>query len=368
MVDGDDIFGDCINIAQRLQAAAEPVGVLVSGTMAELAGGDLPCRLRAEGRYEFRNIARPVETYSVDLSEREAGPASVAEFAARQEIRFCRTGDGLSLAWTATGEGPIIVRAPHWISHLGLDWQSAHRRLFLESLSRRFRLVRYDARGNGLSSREVEDISFDRLVDDLERVFDAAGIERAPIFAMSQGCAIAVAFGARAPERVSGIVMIAGYPQGRRRRASSKSHAEAEALKAMIGAGWDDPYPSLRDLLAERIVPMASVEERRGFAEQMRQMMSAEALVRYRDVLENMDVTDLLGRVRAPCLVIHCTGDRMQPIEQGQMLAAGIPDSRFISYESPNHVFSANDPCWPAAECEIHAFLDEVAAPAPPVP
>jgi class 3 adenylate cyclase/pimeloyl-ACP methyl ester carboxylesterase len=360
IVEGEDIFGDCVNLAQRLQAAAEPGGVLLSGTMAELAGNDLPCRLRAEGRHEFRNIARPIETFSAELFKGDAGAGPEADFAANQEIRFCRTRDGLSLAWTETGEGPTVVRAPHWISHLGLDWQSTHRRMILGSLSRRFRLVRYDTRGNGLSSRDVEDISFDRLVDDLESVFDVAGVDRAPIFAISQGCAIAAAFAARAPERVSGIVMIGGYPQGRHRRASSKSSAKAEALNAMIGAGWDDPYPSLRDLLANRIVPMASMEERRAFAEQMRQMMSAEELMRYRAVLENTDVTGLLGQVRAPCLVIHCSGDRMQPTEQGQMLAVGIPNARFTTYDSPNHVFTANDPCWPAAEREIHAFLAEV--------
>ncbi len=102
--------------------------------------------------------------------------------------------------------------------------------------------IRYDARGNGLSSREVDDISFDRFVDDLERVFDAAGVERAPIFALSQGCAIAIAFAARAPVRVSGLVMMGGFAVGRALR-TQKGQAEAEALKAMIGAGWDDPYP-----------------------------------------------------------------------------------------------------------------------------
>ena len=358
LVDGDDLFGDPVNIAQRLQAAAEPGGVLLSGTVADLAGDNLPCRLRSEGRHSFKNIARPVDTFSVDLAGTDVTvPDGVAQV--RQEIRFCRSADGVSLGWAQSGDGPVVVKAPNWITHLELDWRGPHSRAWLASLSAHFRLIRYDARGNGLSSRDVAEISFERFVDDLEAVFDAAAVRRAPIFAISQGCAIAAAFAARAPERVSGIVMIGGFALGRARR-TSKGRAEAEALKAMVGAGWDDPYPSLRDLLADWIVPLASLEERRLFADDMRRMISVETMLRYRDVVENIDVTAVLGSVGAPCLVLHCTGDRMQPVEQSRALAAGVQDARFIAYESPNHVITANDPCWPAAEREILAFLAEV--------
>ena len=361
LVEGDDLFGDCVNIAQRLQAAAEPGGILVSGTLADLAGGDLPCRLRSEGRHSFKNIARPIDTFSVDRSDLghadlRAGPL------AEQEIRFCRTGDGVSLAWATVGDGQPVVKAPNWITHLELDWRVPHFRGLFSSLSSRYRLVRYDARGNGMSGGDVSDISFDRFVDDLERVFDAAGIERAPLLAISQGCAIAVAFAARALERVSGLVMIGGFALGPAVRPSPKGRAEAEAIKAMVDAGWDDQYPSLRDLFADRIIPLASIEDRRRFAENMRRMISAENMVRYRSVIDSLDITRLLDKVGAPCLVLHCRGDRMQPIEQGQMLAAGIPNARFIAYDSPNHVITDNDPCWPAAERDIHAFLAQISA------
>jgi pimeloyl-ACP methyl ester carboxylesterase len=205
-----------------------------------------------------------------------------------------------------------------------LDRRTPHTRVWLASLSERYRLVRFDARGHSLSSRDVADVSFDRFVDDLECVFDATGVDRAPIFAISRGCAIAAAFAARAPERVSGIVMLGGYPPGRLHRPSPKSRAEADALRAMIDAGWDDPYPSLRDLMSDRIVPLASVEERRAFAEDMRQMCSAEMLVRYRDALEGAGCDRAVARGPRTRLVLHCLGDRMQPIEQGQLLAAGI--------------------------------------------
>ena len=62
--------------------------------------------------------------------------------------------------------------------------------------------MRFDARGNGLSDREMPGVDFDLMVEDLRAVFDAAGVARAPILAISQGCAVSAAFAAQYPERV----------------------------------------------------------------------------------------------------------------------------------------------------------------------
>jgi pimeloyl-ACP methyl ester carboxylesterase len=125
----------------------------------------------------------------------------------------------------------------------------------------------------------------------------------------------------------------------------------------MMAAGWDDDYPSLRDLLAQIIIPSASEEQRRQYAEDMREIISPENIARYREIIDNIDVTELLPNVEAPCLVTHCTGDRMHPIDQSRLFAARLPDSRFIAYESDNHIVPENDPVWPILERDIQAFL-----------
>ena len=125
----------------------------------------------------------------------------------------------------------------------------------------------------------------------------------------------------------------------------------------MMATGWDDPYPSLRDLLAHLIVPAASEEDRRQYAEDMRQIISPENMARFRQAFDAIDVTHLLSDVTAPCLVLHCGGDRLQPVEQGRAFAAGLPDARFIVYESANHAPTENDPAWPLMKREIQEFL-----------
>ena len=356
IAEGEDIFGDGVILAARLQAAAEPGGVLMSRLIRDLAGSDIPVALRREGPHSFKGIDGSIEVLSVDFSDPQVR-ARRTSLAQEQEIRFCTTRDNVRLAWTANGKGPTVFKAPNFIGHLDLDWRNPALAPIITSIAERYRLLRFDARGCGLSDWAFDAMTFDLCIEDLERVLDAAEVQRAPIIGMSQGCSFAAAFAARHPDRVSAIVMMGGYPVGSARRPAKKDRERAKALKAMMTAGWDDDYPSLRDLLAQMIVPSASDEERRLYARDMHDFVSTENLGRWRDVVDGLDITDLLPDVTAPCLVIHCRGDRMQPIEQGRKLAAGLPNARFIAFDSANHLIPESDPVWPLVEREVHAFL-----------
>ena len=294
----------------------------------DLVGSAAQVTLRGVGLHSLKGIARPIEVVSVGLADASA-TVWHERLASSQRIRFCTTRDGVRLAWTAIGDGSPIVKAPNWISHLELDWW------------------------------DVQESAFDRFVDDLECVFDAAGVARAPVLAVSHGCAVAAALAARRPERVSAIVILGGFPQGRNRRGSARDQERAAALAQMMASGWDEGSPSLRDLMAQLIVPGASEEQRRAFADDMRKMITPENMGRLRHVVDDIDITALLGSVRAPCLVLHCQDDRMQPIEQGRLLAAGLPNARFIAYDSVGHLVTQDDPVWPQMERDIETFLRE---------
>src|SRR5262249_41242877 len=135
-------------------------------------------------------------------------PASSHEL--RQEVHFCTAPDGVRIAYAQVGQGPPLVRTGHWLTHLEYDWESPVWRPLLQALAADHRLIRYDARGNGLSDWEVDEITFDAFVRDLESVVEATGVQQFDLLGVSQGAAISVAYAVRHPERVKHLVCYGG--------------------------------------------------------------------------------------------------------------------------------------------------------------
>lgn len=353
---GTELFGDALNIASRLQSAARTGEIWTSRLLCDLAGATGAYTLRGEGLHSFKGVEKPIEVLSVHAFDKPQ-EASSERFRTQQTVQYAKTKDGVNLAWAAVGEGTPVVKAPSWIGHLELDWRNPGVSPICSAIAQTHQLIRFDGRLTGLSDWTADTCSFENFVDDLEAIYDAAKIERAPILAMSQGCAVAAAFAARRPERVSGILMIGGFPVGTAKRSSERETARATAMRQMFGASWDDDHLSLRHLMAEAMVPGASEEARQQFAKDMRQMISPENMVRYRDVVDFIDVIDVLPVVSAPCLVCHATDDRMQPAALGRQLAKELPNAFFASYSSPNHMMPSNDPEWPRLQAAALAFL-----------
>ena len=165
-------------------------------------------------------------------------PAFPAEAVPRQEITFHRTADGVCLAVASTGEGPVVVKTANWLNHLEQDWRGPVWGPLLRHLASGLRVVRYDGRGNGLSDREVADISFGAFVRDLEAVVDGLGLGRFALLGVSQGAAVAIAYAAAHPERVSRIVLHGAYARGRNRRSSEAERELARAFVSLMRHGW----------------------------------------------------------------------------------------------------------------------------------
>jgi DNA-binding winged helix-turn-helix (wHTH) protein/pimeloyl-ACP methyl ester carboxylesterase len=275
----------------------------------------------------------------------------------RQDIRFCRSGDGTKIAWSSVGEGMPVVRAGTWLSHLDYDWQSPLWRHLLHWFSTQSEFVRYDARGNGLSDWEVEDISFEAFVDDLSAVVDAAGLDRFVLFGASQSCAVSIAYAVRHPERVSKLILYGGFAQGRGQPGKPQSGGRYDAIQTLVRQDWGKDNPFVRQIFTTLFVPDASGEQMRWFNETLRTSISPANAARMRDAISSIDVRDLLAQVSIPTLVLHCKDDAAVPFNVGRELAAGIPNARLVALEGANHVILETDPGWPRFQEEVAAFL-----------
>ena len=276
----------------------------------------------------------------------------------RQEIRFCTTADGTRLAYATVGSGPPLVRAAHWITHLDYDWQSPVWRHWLVGLGRRHTLVRYDERGCGLSDHDVDNFTLDAWVEDLETVVDDLGLDRFPLLGVSQGGAVAVAYAARHPERVSRLVLCGAYTQGRLRRATTDEQRREAALQfEMVRLGWGRDDPAFRRFFTSSFIPDAPPELWESFAELLRRTTSAQNAARLLEAWADIDVTDEATRVQAPTLVLHARDELRVPMEQAQRLATLIPGARFVPLASRNHLLRADEPAWDVFLDEVDSFL-----------
>ncbi len=288
-----------------------------------------------------------------------ADPVGSPALALDQEIRVARAADGVRIAYAVAGEGPPLVKAANWLNHLEFDWESPVWRHLIEELASRHTLVRYDERGNGLSDWEVEDLSFEAFVRDLETVVDAAGLDRFALLGISQGCPVSIAYAVRHPERVSRIVLHGGYVKGWKHRDSDneggKSSGEIEL--ELIRTGWGRDTPAFRQIFASIYLPDARPEQSHSWTELQRVCATPENAARLVESFGEIDVADMASRVDVPTLVLHSRHDAAVSFEAGRDLAARIPGARFVPLDSVNHLILDHEPAWPVWRAAVREFL-----------
>src|SRR3954470_18948499 len=280
-----------------------------------------------------------------------------ASFTAVQQVRFCRSADGVNLALATCGSGFPLVRSGTWLTHIQRDWESPVWEPLFRRLAERFCLVRYDPRGCGLSDRHAPDISLDGFVRDLETVVDTLALQRFALFGTSQGAAVSIAYAARHPDRVSRLVLSGGFALGWRKRGSAAEIATREAMLTLIEQGWGNDNPAFRQMFTARLWPDTTAEQARSFDDLQRLSASPENAARVQRAVGEFDVTVLLPLIKVPTLVLHSRGDATVPRELGLMLAQEIPNARFVEIDSRNHFPLAHEASWDSYLQEILGFL-----------
>lgn len=350
MVSYDDLVADIwdgrivsdATIAARISAARTALG----------DDGNRQAMIRTHARRGIQLVV-PVLKDGEDMSRR--APA-VSHPAHRQTIRYARSADGTGIAWAEVGEGPPLLRGGHWMSHLEHDWTSPVFGPLLDRLAQGRRLVRYDPRGTGLSERSLNGAGFEQLVDDMEAVADAAGLDRFAIYAISQSVPVALAFAARHPERVSRMILNNGLVRGELARGETE---RTEALIAMIRAGWGIPSSGFMQAVATVFLPLGTREELESLVQTQACSATPEVAADLRRLIATIDVTGILDKVACPVLVTHSASDAVQSPEQSKIIAAHVRDARLSFVETPNHVVAPSDPVWESCVQSFEAFLDE---------
>jgi pimeloyl-ACP methyl ester carboxylesterase/DNA-binding winged helix-turn-helix (wHTH) protein len=305
-------------------------------------------------RVGYRFVA-PVE--KVACASPSVAPPPSANSLPRQDMRFSLTDDGVRLAWASSGHGPPLVKASNWLTHLDFEWGSPIWQHWWTELSKHHRVIRYDERGNGMSQRDVPHVSFETWVRDLETVVDAAQLDRFSLLGISRGGPIAIAYAVKHPERVSRLVLYGAFPVGLYHYGSPEEIEARRALISLTRLGWGLNNPAFCRMFTNRFMPNATPVHENWFDDLQRVSTSAENAARLIDVDCGIDVRGLLRQLRVPTLVMHCDHDKVVSPEHGRQLAAEIPNARYVSLPSANHLLLAEEPAWQMLLEELSTFL-----------
>ncbi|HEY7269054.1 MAG TPA: alpha/beta fold hydrolase [Dehalococcoidia bacterium] len=276
-----------------------------------------------------------------------------------QEIRFVTSADGTQIACGLIGRGRPLVKAPTWLSHVGMDIESPVWRHWWTELSNSRYFLRFDQRGCGLSDRDVADISFDRWVEDLEAVVDSLRVDSFDLLGMSQGGAVAMAYAARHPERVRHLVLLGAFALGWAHRSGPEEH---QSTIELIRRGWGSNNPAYRQMFTSQFMPDATMEQMLSFNELQRLSTSPEMAVKFQVAVGEIDVRNLLARIQAPTVVFHCREDARIPFDQGRFIAASIPGATFVPLPGSSHILLPANPAWEVFREHLREFVGPQAA------
>lgn len=305
-------------------------------------------------RVGYRFVA-PVNTDGAKPFRRRAEDR---ELPPRQEIRFCTTSDNVRLAYATVGTGFPLVRVANCFNHLDFEWDSPIWHHWVRDLAKGRSILRYDGRGNGLSEWNVDNMSFETWVQDLETVVNCAGLDKFDLMGHSQGGAVAIAYAVRHPERVSHLVLCGAYSRGSIYRGRPELIQARRALETLVQVNFGKSNPSFFQFITSLYMPeKATPETQRWFCDLQLISVSSANLVKFMQACDEINVRPLLPQLSVPTIVFHSAGDRIAPPEEGRILAAEIPSAKFVPLATANHLLLAEEPAWKLFREELASFL-----------
>ena len=275
-------------------------------------------------------------------------------------ISYARSADGVSLAFTAAGDGPALVFVP-WVpfSNLRMEWQNTFLNGIFEQLARRLTLIHYDGRGTGHSQRDVTDLSPDAMVADLEAVVDRAGAAQVSLLGQYNSCPHAIAYAARHPERVKRMALFGGSGRGW----NAMSAKQTQALLSLIEQDWD----VFADTAAHQWMGWSAGEAGQATADAIREAVTPQIARATLQAASATDVTELLPQVAAPTLVLHRRDMAQIPAGVSRSLAESLPHGRLVILDGAQPTLFMEDPGMVVGML-VDFFRDGVEPPGNPSP
>src|SRR5262245_264060 len=276
---------------------------------------------------------------------------------AQPGVQFAHTRDGVTIAYSASGQGAPVILTPDLASNLEVDTvhETPSMTRFFDfhdglSAGGRRRVVIYDGRGTGLSDRHVDDCAAAVRALDIEAVVDALGAPQVTLLGTGFGGPPALVYAATHPERVTRLVLYGTFASP----LAGHNPALARALIDLIRADWTIGARTLMDFVhagAER----ALIDFLAGYMAASCTGTTAAAIME--EAMFRIDLRDLLPGIAVPALVVHRRDDSAVPVAKGRELATLLAHARLVTVQGSEHLPFLGDV--EAVLAPIAAFLED---------
>ncbi len=257
-----------------------------------------------------------------------------------QDIQFCTTADGLRIAYSVIGSGPMLVRVLGHFTHLEMEWEWPDLRHFWERLAERYTVVRYDGRGIGLSDKYAGEFTEEGRQLDLDAVLTDVDAKNAILLGISEGGWTSAQYAELHPERVGRLVLYGSYCRGAKARPGYDPEEDA-ALVTLIRKGWGRDTPAFRQLFTSHFFRAdADPKLIAHFNALQRAAADPETAARYwKSIHDRGDGSEMFRQLKVPTLVVHCQDDLAVSAAEGRLLASTIPGAHLVLLPSGTHYF-----------------------------
>ena len=286
-------------------------------------------------------------------------PAETKQRTLHQDIHYTRAEPNVRIAWSAIGNGTTLVRSLGWFTNLEVEWNYPGSRACIEALARHYRYVRYDARGMGMSERNVDEVSAATRLLDLEAVINAAGADRFILMGVSEGGSTAIEYAAKYPEKVSHLILWGSFL-----KMPNDPHLGQQwsALTKLIAKQWGTSNRGLLQILTSIFLPDGDSSQNNFFNTLQKASTEGEVALQTIRSISQVDVSAAAPTLKVPTLVIHRTGDLAIPVELGREVAATIPGAKLVQLDGADHWIHADLQAFEEIIEEIKKFVFETAS------
>jgi 3-oxoadipate enol-lactonase len=234
--------------------------------------------------------------------------------------------NGIDIHYEFSGNGPWVTLA-HSLATDRTVWDA-----LASELGKQFPLLRYDARGHGRCSAPDGAYTFSQLVDDLIGLLDALQIERTHFVGLSMGGMLGQHFALAHPERLDRLALVSTIsripPEARalwdERVAIARRDGMQAHVESTLARWFTAPYRTAHPEVMARIGALIAATPMAGFAG-------------WGAAICTLDLTERLGAIKAPTLVVVGSEDTGTPPAASQAIAAAIPGARLELIPQASH-------------------------------